>query len=76
MSLEKLTGVLSDNTNRSDCDTSSVNPSTPVLYYGQDKSNYSQNSADNDVDDLGPLPPKWERAVTENGEVYFIEYVK
>lgn len=28
-----------------------------------------------DVDDdgLGPLPPKWEKAYTENGERYFIE---
>ena len=24
-------------------------------------------------DELGPLPPKWEKAYTENGEVYFIE---
>lgn len=23
--------------------------------------------------DLGPLPPKWEKAYTEKGEVYFIE---
>jgi len=22
---------------------------------------------------LGPLPPKWEKAYTKNGEVYFIE---
>lgn len=24
-------------------------------------------------DGLGPLPPKWEKAYTENGEAYFIE---
>lgn len=24
-------------------------------------------------DGLGPLPPKWEKAYTENGETYFIE---
>lgn len=23
--------------------------------------------------DLGPLPPNWEKAYTERGEVYFIE---
>lgn len=26
-------------------------------------------------DGLGPLPLKWEKAYTENGESYFIEYV-
>lgn len=26
-----------------------------------------------DDDGLGPLPPKWEKAYTENGETYFIE---
>lgn len=26
-----------------------------------------------DDDGLGPLPPKWEKAYTENGERYFIE---
>lgn len=26
-------------------------------------------------DPLGPLPDNWEMAYTENGEVYFIEYV-
>jgi len=26
-------------------------------------------------DQLGPLPPNWEKAYTETGEVYFIEYV-
>lgn len=26
-----------------------------------------------DDDGLGPLPPKWEKAYTESGEVYFIE---
>lgn len=28
---------------------------------------------DDDDDGLGPLPPKWEKAYTENGERYFIE---
>lgn len=27
-------------------------------------------------DPLGPLPDNWEMAYTENGEVYFIEYLK
>lgn len=27
----------------------------------------------NEDDDLGPLPPKWEKAYTESGEIYFIE---
>lgn len=76
MSHEKLNSVLSDSTNRSECDNSAVSPTTSVLYYSQEKPNYPQNNTDNDVDDLGPLPPKWEKAVTENGEVYFIEYVK
>lgn len=26
-------------------------------------------------DQLGPLPPNWEKAYTDTGEVYFIEYV-
>jgi len=25
-------------------------------------------------DPLGPLPPNWEKALTENGEVYFIDH--
>lgn len=31
------------------------------------------NNAD-DVESLGPLPPKWEKAYTESGEVYFIDH--
>lgn len=34
--------------------------------------NFLQQQADED-DGLGPLPPKWEKAYTENGETYFIE---
>ncbi|XP_044741559.1 membrane-associated guanylate kinase, WW and PDZ domain-containing protein 1 isoform X2 [Chrysoperla carnea] len=34
-----------------------------------------RNYRDYDIDgDLGPLPPKWEKAYTENGEVYFIDH--
>ena len=43
-------------------------------YYLEDKE--AEFSASNDNDDtqsLGPLPPKWEKAYTESGEVYFIE---
>lgn len=36
--------------------------------------NFLQQQADED-DGLGPLPPKWEKAYTENGETYFIEWV-
>lgn len=28
---------------------------------------------DDDEDGLGPLPYKWEKAFTDNGESYFIE---
>ena len=30
--------------------------------------------ADERVDPLGPLPPNWEKAYTEKGEVYFIDH--
>lgn len=30
---------------------------------------------DEDEDNLGPLPYKWEKAYTEGGESYFIEWV-
>lgn len=69
MSHERLNTAV-DNTKRSDSDKNITNPG---LYYEQDKTNYSHVNTDNE--DLGPLPPKWEKAVTENGEVYFIEYV-
>lgn len=35
--------------------------------------NHSRDSTLSDTLDLGPLPPKWEKAYTKNGEVYFIE---
>lgn len=34
--------------------------------------NFLQQQPEED-DGLGPLPPKWEKAYTENGETYFIE---
>lgn len=41
-------------------------------YFEEVKENYNHNGAE-DSDSLGPLPPKWEKAYTESGEVYFIE---
>ncbi|XP_031629126.1 membrane-associated guanylate kinase, WW and PDZ domain-containing protein 1 isoform X2 [Contarinia nasturtii] len=35
--------------------------------------NFLQQQPDDD-DGLGPLPPKWEKAYTENGETYFIDH--
>lgn len=67
MSHEKLDSALSDNTSRTGSDKSALSPKTS-LYYGQEKSGSFL-----DTEDLGPLPPKWEKAVTDNGEVYFIE---
>lgn len=35
---------------------------------------YRNNGPDDDENEcLGPLPQKWEKAYTENGESYFIE---
>lgn len=42
-------------------------------YFEDDKENYNHNVDADDTDSLGPLPPKWEKAHTESGEVYFIE---
>lgn len=42
----------------------------PSSYFPEDKEEYDRND---DEDSLGPLPPKWEKAYTESGEVYFIE---
>lgn len=41
-------------------------------YFEDEKETYGKNDA-NDTDSLGSLPPKWEKAYTESGEVYFIE---
>lgn len=41
-------------------------------YFEEVKENYNHNGAE-DNDSLGPLPPKWEKAYTDSGEVYFIE---
>lgn len=51
-------GVLPDNTN----------------YYEQEKDSFNHANESNDNDSLGPLPPKWEKAFTESGEVYFIDH--
>lgn len=42
-------------------------------YFENEKENYSCNAPGDDADSLGPLPPKWEKAYTESGEIYFIE---
>lgn len=42
-------------------------------YYEEDKDNYNPNNSCDNIDSLGPLPAKWEKAYTESGEVYFIE---
>ncbi|KAK9758938.1 PDZ domain [Popillia japonica] len=42
-------------------------------YFEEVKENYNHNGAE-DSDSLGPLPPKWEKAYTESGEVYFIDH--
>ena len=42
-------------------------------YFDEVKGNYNHNNDVGDMDSLGPLPAKWEKAYTENGEVYFIE---
>lgn len=39
----------------------------------KEKYNHSNNTDGDDTESLGPLPPKWEKAYTESGEVYFIE---
>lgn len=70
MSHENLNSM-SDNIKRSDSEKSVPISTSSAHYYEQDKVNYSLPSIDNE--ELGPLPPKWEKAVTENGEVYFIE---
>lgn len=33
-----------------------------------------KNGFQNEDDELGPLPVNWEKAYTENGEVYFIDH--
>ncbi|XP_022914800.1 membrane-associated guanylate kinase, WW and PDZ domain-containing protein 1 [Onthophagus taurus] len=42
-------------------------------YFEEVKENYNQSNPAID-DSLGPLPPKWEKAYTESGEVYFIDH--
>ncbi|KAK7602579.1 hypothetical protein V9T40_008168 [Parthenolecanium corni] len=43
---------------------------TPPSYYYDSNLKYT----DLEDDELGPLPPKWEKAYTESGEVYFIDH--
>lgn len=74
MSHEKISSLISESSRIDAEDDQSEHAHTPsTLYYKEDndKSSYVQNHGDHE--ELGPLPPKWERAMTENGEVYFIE---
>lgn len=58
---------------------------TPPTYLYNTGSEQSTRSSDQEPstrnrnptteDQLGPLPPNWEKAYTDTGEVYFIEYV-
>ncbi|CAG2053360.1 unnamed protein product [Timema podura] len=43
-------------------------PGAPPSYY------HAGDSTDTLRSDLGPLPPNWEKAYTERGEVYFIDH--
>lgn len=43
-------------------------------FYEEEKESYSNSNNADDVESLGPLPPKWEKAYTESGEVYFIDH--
>ncbi|XP_017783080.1 PREDICTED: membrane-associated guanylate kinase, WW and PDZ domain-containing protein 1 [Nicrophorus vespilloides] len=40
-------------------------------YFDEDTPHSNDNE---DTESLGPLPPKWEKAYTESGEVYFIDH--
>jgi len=40
-----------------------------------DQEQTARNRPPASEDQLGPLPPNWEKAYTDTGEVYFIEYV-
>lgn len=36
--------------------------------------NHNKNVFQDEDDELGPLPLNWEKALTENGEIYFIDH--
>lgn len=40
-----------------------------------DQEQTARNRTPATEDQLGPLPPNWEKAYTDTGEAYFIEYV-
>ncbi|KFB53859.1 hypothetical protein ZHAS_00022299 [Anopheles sinensis] len=58
-------------------DNQSNNNNNPRLetgsFYDQ-KTDLSSTHHMDDEDGLGPLPPKWEKAFTDSGEVYFIDH--
>nr|CAI5831497.1 unnamed protein product [Callosobruchus analis] len=43
-------------------------------YFEEEKDSFSHSNNNDNEDSLGPLPPKWEKAYTESGEVYFIDH--
>ncbi|CAG9828732.1 unnamed protein product [Diabrotica balteata] len=43
-------------------------------YFEEEVNNFNQTNNNDNTDSLGPLPPKWEKAYTESGEVYFIDH--
>ncbi|XP_056645572.1 membrane-associated guanylate kinase, WW and PDZ domain-containing protein 1 [Diorhabda sublineata] len=45
-----------------------------TLHPGEDTYFGDVNNHNDNLDSLGPLPPKWEKAYTESGEVYFIDH--
>ncbi|XP_018322652.1 membrane-associated guanylate kinase, WW and PDZ domain-containing protein 2 isoform X2 [Agrilus planipennis] len=42
--------------------------------FGEEDKERFNGHTEEDTNDLGPLPPKWEKAYTESGEVYFIDH--
>ncbi|CAG9855534.1 unnamed protein product [Phyllotreta striolata] len=46
----------------------------PEENYFEEEGNFNENGNNDNSDSLGPLPPKWEKAYTESGEVYFIDH--
>lgn len=57
---------------RVETEENNVHPES-TNYFTEDKENYNHDNDNDDTESLGPLPPKWEKAYTESGEVYFIE---
>ncbi|XP_065215040.1 membrane-associated guanylate kinase, WW and PDZ domain-containing protein 2 isoform X2 [Planococcus citri] len=63
--------IISNGLNSKDHYSDNMQRKNPPNYYYENSLKYSDQL---DEDELGPLPPKWEKAYTENGEVYFIDH--